>query len=272
MLDSQDTPTIAFIGAGNMASSIIGGLIQNQYPANQLWAVDRNSEKLEQLESKFGIQTSKDMEKALSNSQVIVIAVKPQGFQNACQQIHSHLNGSPLIISVAAGVTLSAMNQYLGDLPMIRSMPNTPALVGQGVTGLFANEKVDASQKAFAKQLFESVGIAEWVATEAQMDAVTALSGSGPAYFFLLMEAMEQAALTLDLSPEIAKAFTLQTALGAAHMAHKSEDSPGTLRQKVTSPGGTTEKAIQTFQAQGFEQCVLEALTAATLRSKELSK
>lgn len=269
----MDMPTIAIIGAGNMGASLMGGFIRHGYPADKLCAVDKDAAHLQMLAEKLNIQTSTDALTAASQAKVIIFAVKPNGFEQAALAIKPALQHLPLIISVAAGIKMTSISHWLGqDMPIIRTMPNTPALIGCGATALVANAKVSAEQKDLAESLLRAVGIVEWIKDEAQMDTVTALSGSGPAYFFLVMEAMQAAAESQGLSPEVAKMLTLQTALGAARMAMESESSLIDLRHHVTSPGGTTEKAINVLEEHDIKGIFKQAIEAARQRSQELAK
>ena len=265
---------ITFIGAGNMASAIIGGLIKNGHSAANITAADPYQPQLEKVSAQFGIQISSDNNEALSRANVLILAVKPQQMQQVCEGIKAIISAQkPLIISIAAGITTDMFQHWLGDkISLVRCMPNTPALVQTGATGLFATLAVSDEQKTQAKNLLGAIGIADWVNTEEQLDAVTALSGSGPAYFFLMMEAMIDAGEKLGLSRETAEKLCLQTALGAAKMAIESEDPVSELRRKVTSPNGTTEAAINSFEENGFRQLVETALQAADTRSKTLAE
>ncbi|MEH6344574.1 MAG: pyrroline-5-carboxylate reductase [Bermanella sp.] len=266
--------TIAFIGAGNMAGAIIGGLVENGFDKNKLWASDPSQEKIDELTSTLGIQGTTDNASAIKQADVVILAIKPQVMETVLSPIKDALQKQqPLIISVAAGINLNSISKWTGgNLAVVRCMPNTPALVQQGASGLFANEQVSAQQKTISEQILNAVGISVWVDEENQLDAVTAVSGSGPAYFFLFMEAMVEAGKKLGLSEETAKELTLKTALGAATMASQSSDSPAQLRKKVTSPNGTTEKAINSFIDQNLSKVVETALTAANDRSVELCK
>lgn len=270
---STQTARLVFIGAGNMASSIIGGLVSHGYPADLITATDLNNEQLEQLAQQTGINTSTDNNAAATNADAIILAVKPQIMEAVTSPLKPVIaNNKPLIISIAAGITASNLLDWMGaDLPVIRTMPNTPALVQTGATGLYANSAVSASQKALADTVFSAIGLASWFDQEADLDAVVAISGSGPAYFFMLMEAMEQAGVKLGLSAESARELTLQTALGAARLAQASDVSPAELRRRVTSPGGTTEQAVRCFEEGGLHELVDTALQAASKRSKELA-
>lgn len=203
---------------------------------------------------------------------MIVLAVKPQAMKAVCQALRPSLKPQQLMVSIAAGITCSSMNSWLGAQPIVRCMPNTPALLRQGVSGLYATAEVSAQQRQQAEELLSAVGIALWLDQEQQLDAVTAVSGSGPAYFFLLIEAMTAAGEKLGLPRETAAQLTLQTALGAAHMAVSSDVDAAELRRRVTSPAGTTEAAIKSFQAGGFEALVEKALGAAAHRSAEMAE
>ncbi|TWI58392.1 pyrroline-5-carboxylate reductase [Pseudomonas duriflava] len=262
---------IAFIGAGNMAASLIGGLRTQGVAADLITASNPLADQRAALQSDHGIRTFESNLDALKDADVVVLAIKPQIMQRVCQEIAASLQPEQLVVSVAAGITCTSLTQWLGARALVRCMPNTPALLRQGASGLFANEQVSAAQRQQAEQLLAAVGITVWVDTEAQLDAVTAVSGSGPAYFFLLMEAMTRAGEHLGLDRDTASRLTLQTALGAAQMALASDVSPAELRRRVTSPGGTTEQAIKTFQDDGFEALVQKALAAASRRSAELA-
>lgn len=263
---------ISFIGAGNMASSLIGGLLAQGVSASALRASDSNPEQCQRVSESLGIQTYADNAAAVQDADVVVLAIKPQGMKAVCQALAPHLNEQQLIVSIAAGISCESLENWLGPRALVRCMPNTPALLRQGVSGLFANPRVSADQRSQAEQLLGAVGTALWLDNEAQIDAVTAVSGSGPAYFFLLIEAMIAAGERLGLSRELASQLTQQTALGAARMVIESDVDASELRRRVTSPAGTTEAAIKTFQAGGFEALVEQALTAAAARSAELAE
>ena len=263
---------IAFIGAGNMASSLIGGLLAKGLDAAQIRASDPGAETRARVSTEHGIELFADNAQAVQDADVIVIAVKPQVMKAVCQDLRAHLEPHQLLISIAAGITCTSLQNWLGNQPLVRCMPNTPALLGKGVSGLFATAAVTAEQRQQAEDLLSAVGIAVWVDTEAQIDAVTAVSGSGPAYFFLLIEAMADAGVKLGLPREVAKQLAEQTALGAAHMAVASDVDAAELRRRVTSPAGTTEAAIKSFQADGFAASVEKALSAAAHRSAEMAE
>ncbi|MCQ4234491.1 pyrroline-5-carboxylate reductase [Pseudomonas stutzeri] len=268
------SPRIAFIGAGNMAASLIGGLRAQGVAADAIRASDPGAEQRARISAEHGIQTFADNRDALMNADVVVLAVKPQVMQAVCRDLAAQLAPTTLIVSIAAGITCDSLQRWLGTQPraIVRCMPNTPALLRQGVSGLFANAQVSAMQKQQAEQLLSAVGVALWLDEEQLINAVTAVSGSGPAYFFLLIEAMTAAGEQLGLPRTTAAQLTLQTALGAARMACESDVDAAELRRRVTSPNGTTEAAIKAFQVGGFEQLVQQALNAAAHRSAELAE
>jgi len=265
---------ITFIGAGNMAASMIGGLIQQGFQAHQITAADIDEAKLAQLQQQFQIHTTPDNQQAIQQANVVIFAVKPQSLQIAAKTLAPILTQTqPLILSIAAGIRTQHIGQWLGSpLSIVRCMPNTPALIQLGATGLYANAHTSAEEKTLAQSITDAIGLSVWVETEQELDLVTALSGSGPAYFFLFMEALEQAAQTLGLSAQTAHQLTQQTALGAASMATQAQTPLVTLRKNVTSPGGTTEKAILSFENTDLRKSVLTAVNAAYQRSIELSQ
>lgn len=265
-------PRIAFIGAGNMAASLIGGLLAQGIPASHIRASDPGAEQRTKIAAEHGIALFADNAEAILNADVIVLATKPQVLKDVCLALAPSLQDGQLLLSIAAGISCASLGNWLGARPIVRCMPNTPALLRQGVSGLYANAHVSPTQRALAEQLLSAVGIALWLENEQQIDAVTAVSGSGPAYFFLLIEAMSAAGEQLGLPKAIAAQLTLQTALGAAHMAVASDVDAAELRRRVTSPNGTTEAAINTFQAGGFAELVEQALSAAAKRSAELAE
>lgn len=268
------TKKIGFIGGGNMASSLISGLITSGQPVQQIWVSDSNKEKLSYLAAKFHVNISGSNDELIAQVDVLVLAVKPQAISAVIKNsIHCFSSNNILIVSIAAGINQSSLSQWLGeDKAIIRCMPNTPALVLTGATGLHSNKNVSVEQHDLAENIMRSVGICVWVEQESELDAVTAVSGSGPAYFFLLMEAMEKSALALGLTEKTARLLIEQTALGAAKIALESAESPGELRRKVTSPGGTTEQAINTFNEGDLTGLVGKALQAAYDRSIQLAK
>jgi len=268
---------IAFIGAGNMAASLIGGLRAQGIDAAAIRASDPGAEQRAKIAAEHGIEVLADNVEAIKGADVIVLAVKPQAMKMVCQALAPSLDAGQLIVSIAAGINCASLENWLGTQagaprPIVRCMPNTPALLRQGVSGLYANVGVSAEQRQQAEKLLSAVGLALWLDEEKLLDAVTAVSGSGPAYFFLLIEAMTAAGEQLGLPRETAAQLTLQTALGAARMAVSSDVDAAELRRRVTSPAGTTEAAIKTFQAGGFEALVEQALNAAARRSAELAE
>ncbi len=266
-------PRITFIGAGNMGQSLMGGLIDDGYPADKIWASNPILEHLELLHDKYAVKTTPDNLTAAKHGDVIVLCIKPQVLESVCKEI-AEIAKDKLIISIAAGVTTTAISQWLGNdkYAIIRCMPNTPALVRCGASSLFANPHVSVEHKQYAESIMRAVGICQWVNSETDLDIITALSGSGPAYYFLLMEAMQAQAITLGLSPDIAHLFTLQTALGAARLAMESNQSPQQLRENVTSPGGTTAAAIDTLEQHDFHDIVAKAMTAAKQRAEDIAQ
>ncbi len=272
-LTRMTSSKLTFIGGGNMASSLIGGLIADGYDSRQITVSDPDSDKLAQLAARFDVHTETDNSKAIEHAKVVVLAVKPQSLETVARGIaDSVARGRPLVISIAAGIQASALAEWLGgEVALVRTMPNTPAMIQAGATGLYASPGVTSAQRDMAESILRAVGLTRWVEEESLMDAVTAVSGSGPAYFFLVMEAIEAAAADMGLDPETARLLTLQTALGAARMALESSDSPATLRQKVTSPGGTTERALQILEQGRLRELFAEALKGAQARSRELS-
>lgn len=264
---------ICFIGCGNMGRSLIGGILANGYPGELICGADPEAEQRDKITDLFGITTHSDNFAAINGAGVVVLAVKPQAMAATVKHLAGNFGEQPpLVISIAAGIRLSAIHGWLQqDLPIIRAMPNTPALIQAGATALFANELATAAHKETAETILRSVGTAVWVDHESLMDTVTALSGSGPAYFFQLMEILEKAAIDMGLQPEQARLLTQETALGAAKMAMESEQDTASLRRQVTSPGGTTEAALAVLEQGDIEQLFRNALQAAQRRSVELA-
>lgn len=268
------TRTIGFIGGGNMATSLMSGLIASGHSPQQIWVSDTAAATLQSHRDRLNVNTSSDNCQVVKEVDVVVLAVKPQILRDVALQIAPIVQQkNALVVSIAAGISQTSLALWLGgNTGIVRCMPNTPALVLTGATALHANANVDDEQKDLAENILRAVGISLWVEQEGQLDAVTAVSGSGPAYFFLMMEAMEQAAIAMGLDEHTARLLVQQTALGAAKIALESAESPAQLRERVTSPGGTTQKAIETFQQNGFEALVSKALLAARDRSIEMSK
>ena len=264
---------IAFIGGGNMARSLIGGLLAAGIEPSTIRVADPNTDCRDALAADFGVATFEQASVAVEGASTWLFAVKPQVMRSLCESLAPIAQTArPLLVSIAAGITSAQMQRWLGgNLAVVRTMPNTPALLGAGVTGLFASAHVDANGRRLAQALLSSAGQTVWIDDESKMDAVTAVSGSGPAYVFLLAEAMEAAAITEGLAPDAARKLVLQTVLGAARMLTESEVAPEELRRRVTSPNGTTQAAIETFQAGGFEQLVGKAIHAASQRGRQLS-
>jgi pyrroline-5-carboxylate reductase len=265
--------TLAFIGGGNMARSLIGGLVNNGFAAQSIHVADTSTESLEQLSARYPVQTFTDNAAAIANADVVILAVKPQQLQQVCRELAPHWQQQKLLISIAAGIRLDDITRWIGhsEAAVVRAMPNTPSLVRAGATALCANAHVSHAQHELAESILRAVGLALWVKHEQQMDAVTALSGSGPAYFFLVMEAMQTAGMDLGLPEETARLLALETAFGAAKMALESDESACVLRQRVTSPGGTTERALDVFENEDLRGSFNKALSAAAARAAELA-
>lgn len=261
---------IGFIGGGNMAQAMIGGLLVNGMPAEQIMVSDP-VESIRNRLSESGILTVTSNKKLLKFADVVIIAIKPQLFTQVLTPLAGKLTDE-LVISVAAGMPIASIAALLKHQNIVRAMPNTPALIQSGATGLFASESVSPAHKKVAKKILSAAGLVVWVEDEEQLHAVTAVSGSAPAYFFYFMEAMISTGKALGLSAKQAKALTLQTALGAAQMAITSDDEPAELRRKVTSPNGTTQAALESMQANALDQKIAAAMQACVKRSKEMAK
>jgi len=263
---------ISFIGGGNMARSLIGGLISNGVNPTQIRVADVVP--TPPATAHYPIQVFTDNVKAIQDAQVVVLAVKPQQMQSVALELRPHLiDPAPLFISIAAGIRLNDLSRWLGEtVSLVRVMPNTPALVRSGASALFANSQASELQKELAENILRSVGLTLWLKDEDLMDLVTALSGSGPAYFFLIMELLEKAAIDLGLPQEQASLLTIQTAFGAAKMALESNEDVSILRNRVTSKGGTTEQAIKTLHEGGIEILLKKTLIAARDRSIQLAE
>lgn len=266
-------PSLCFIGGGNMARSLVGGLIADGWPADRIQVTDTNPEALALLAERFGVTTRQGNALAARDADVLVLAVKPQAMHTVAGEIAAAVQTRrPLIISIAAGIRIADLDRWLGgNNAIVRCMPNTPALVQSSATALFANPRVDDGQRNLAESILRAVGLTLWLDDEQLMDAVTALSGSGPAYFFLIMEALQAAGEQLGLPTETARLLTLQTAFGAAKMALESAEDASSLRQRVTSPGGTTERALHVMEEGQLRDLMVRALAAASARSHELA-
>ena len=267
------TKNITFIGCGNMGSSLIKGLLNSGYPAQNIFGIEPDKSKRQVLEKELAIQTAEDHTEFISNADVLVLAVKPQILLTTLNTIKNNIPDECLIVTIAAGISCNSIERCLSsDMAVIRVMPNTPSLINLGAAGMYANKNVNAEQKTIAQQIAQAVGIAHWVNDENLIDVITAVSGSGPAYYFFMMEIMNKVAIDLGLDPEQASSLVKQTAIGAAKMASISTESLEQLRKNVTSPGGTTEAAIHCFIENNFEQIVRQAVNKAKDRSKELSE
>jgi len=265
--------TVAFIGGGNMARSLIGALIRGGVAARSIAVAEPDATTREALARDFGIVAHASSTDAVRGASTIVLAVKPQVLAGVCPEIGRALgDAAPLIVSIAAGIRIDQIERWIGrPLPIVRAMPNTPALIGAGATGLIANARASEDDRASAEAMLDAAGRTAWIEREDLMDTVTALSGSGPAYFFLLVEALEDAAVAQGLPRETARMLASQTCLGAGRMLVESGEAPSTLRERVTSPGGTTAAALAAFDAGGLRKLVAAAVAAATERGRELS-
>lgn len=265
---------IAFIGGGNMARSLVGGLVAAGTPRGTISVSEPQPELRNNLQEDFGINIHADNISAATGARVIVLAVKPQILQEVVVPLGRLVTEQqPLLVSVAAGVTAPSIERWAGGRPaLVRVMPNTPALVGAGISALYANENVDEDQCKLAETIMSAVGKTVWIQDESLMDTVTAVSGSGPAYFFYVMQAINDAAVSDGLDTETARLLTLETALGAARLALESAEDPGSLQKRVTSPGGTTEAAINVLNSSGVSDAFQNAVSAARARGGELAK
>jgi pyrroline-5-carboxylate reductase len=268
-----DIKRLAFIGGGNMAAALIGGLIRQGLPSARIVVADPSAETLDRLVRTYGVQRASDNAGAATGAEAVILAVKPQQMRSVCLALKAPVESAKaLLISVAAGIPHAALSRWFGvHTPIVRTMPNRPALSGFGATGLYAPPSVGAAGRALAESIMAAVSATVWVEHESQMDTVTALSGSGPAYFFLFMEALEAAAHERGLPHDIAHKLTLATAYGAARMARESHEPLALLREQVTSQGGTTAAALAVLDAAGLRATVAHAVAAADRRSAELA-
>ncbi|MDA8022360.1 MAG: pyrroline-5-carboxylate reductase [Gammaproteobacteria bacterium] len=268
---------ISFIGGGNMAAALLGGLVRGGWPAEALAVAEPRAEQRRELTRRFGVACFEDNAECAARADAVVFAVKPQALREAANSVADALRrGKPLLISIAAGIRCDDLLRWAGgDFALVRAMPNTPALVGAGITGLFANAHASAAQRELAQEVLRAAGGTLWVAREELMDAVTAVSGSGPAYFFKMMEVMAESAAAHGLAREDAGELAVQTALGAAILAreHTSEggSGPAELRRQVTSPGGTTEAALLAMENGGFARALRGGMDAARARAAEIA-
>ena len=265
---------IAFIGGGNMAAALIGGLLQDA-PAGSRPSIvvsDPSEERRRTLAERLAIETTEDNHAALEGAQMVVLAVKPQMMREVAEDLADGLAAGQLVISIAAGIPVEALQGWLGGhRAVVRAMPNTPSMVGCGASGLFAAEAVSEEQRSDAESLMRAVGVVQWLEEESQIDEVTALSGSGPAYAFYLMESMQAAAEELGMASDTARLLTLETVFGAAKLALAADESPAELRRRVSSPGGTTEQAIRALDDAGVREAFARAVRASRDRSRELA-
>ena len=265
--------TIGFIGGGNMAKALIGGLLAADRVAGNILVAEPNRDAAEYLRDTFGVKVLSDNQQLVAEADVVVVAVKPQVVAEVVRGVAQVIaSRQPLLVSIVAGIPVSAFTSWVGgSLAMVRTMPNTPALIGKGITALFANEQVTAAQREQAEQILTAAGRTLWVEQEQLLDAVTAVSGSGPAYFFRVIEAMIAAGEALGLSTAEATQLTIATAVGAAELAQASEQPVAELRRQVTSPGGTTAAALEVLEAGQIDDLFQRALTAAVQRAVELA-
>lgn len=262
---------ITFIGGGNMAASLIGGLVPEQFKASDVCVYDINKQTLESINKQFSVWVTAELAQAVNGADIVVLAVKPQVLQIVCKQIKEQLKHKPLFISIAAGIRGGDINRWLGDdQAIVRCMPNTPSLLQCGATGLYANDAVNEQQKQQSQKILEAVGLSVWVDKETDIDIVTAISGSGPAYFFLFIESLQKAGVELGLKESVASQLAAQTALGAAKMALANSDIEK-LRKNVTSKGGTTEQALLSFDKNDLKGIVAQAVDAAYQRSQQMA-
>ena len=270
VMASAVNSNICFIGGGNMAQALIGGLISRGLPPTRITVSDP-VEQIRQLLQEKDIHVTQDNVVAIQNADVVVLAVKPQVLATVLRPLKGLLSDK-LVISIIAGAEIQTISNLIDSNRIVRVMPNTPALVQTGAHGIYANDVVGASDRELTSQILAATGLTIWVNSEAQIDAVTAVSGSGPAYFFYLMESMIRAGKNLGLDEKVATALTLQTALGAAQMAITSSNTPSELRKNVTSPNGTTQAALEVFDRAQISQNIQSALAAAQKRSQELAQ
>ncbi len=260
---------ICFIGGGNMATALIGGLLKRDFAAAQLRVVEIGADSRARLQSEFGVQATAELSVGVAGSDTIVLAVKPQQLREVAIQLAPLLSGQ-LLISIAAGIRAADLARWTGSQNVVRAMPNTPALIQSGMTGLYALPAVSKAQCGIAQTVLAAVGSTLWLEDEAMMDAVTAVSGSGPAYVFYFIEAMQQAARELGFNDDDARRLVLDTFLGAAKLADASEDDVSVLCTRVTSKNGTTERALLSMEANNVKQHVAAAVHAAATRAREM--
>ncbi len=265
---------LGIIGGGNMAASLVGGLIADKCDPSTVWVSDPNTLKLDFFKKEFLVNTTLNNDEVIKATDVVLLAVKPQILCSVATQLAPLVRQhKPLIISIAAGIREADLQHWLGGgLAIVRCMPNTPACIGSAITGMFANSFVQEDQRDQAETILRAVGLTLWLSDENLLNAVTALSGAGPAYFFLVMEALERAGVEMGLTSEDAHLLTVQTALGAARLALESSESLASLRQRVTSKGGVTECAVQVLETGGLSALFVRALKAGSFRSEDIAR
>ena len=263
---------ITFIGGGNMATALIAGLQSGRGGPLEIRVADPDEDARKRLMREYGIETFSEGARAIEDADVIVLAVKPQVMPGVLETLAPAIEAGQLVLSIAAGTTVSGIQGALGDdRPVVRAMPNTPALIGHGICGLYASANCRDHHREQAERIMKAAGEVVWVEEEALMDVVTAISGSGPAYYFLLTEALAAAGAALGLDESDARRLAVHTAEGAGAMMLAADDAPAELRARVTSPGGTTQAALEHFEASGFGEIVRGAVDAATRRGRELA-
>ncbi|WP_263768374.1 pyrroline-5-carboxylate reductase [Propionivibrio soli] len=263
---------ITFIGGGNMANALIGGLLNHGFPPSSIAVIEISEEGRARMEKSYGVRCYSEPEAEALNCDAILLAVKPQQMRAACAPLQKYLK-EQLVISIAAGLRLADLSRWLGGYDrLVRTMPNTPSLIGAGVTGMFASPGVSEAERLGAERVLQAVGSTLWVNEESQIDAVTAISGSGPAYVFLFIEALQQAAIDLGFTQKQARQLSIETTLGAARLAAQSDEAASTLRERVTSKGGTTEAAIRTMIERGVKEGIIAGAFAANARGGELGE
>ena len=263
---------ITFVGGGNMANALIGGLLNDGFSPNDIAVIEISAEKCEHLEKSYSVRCYAEAEAAALHCDAVLLAVKPQQMREVCAPLQKHLK-QQLVISIAAGLRLEDLSRWLGGYDkLVRAMPNTPALISSGVTGLFALPTVSEAERLGAERVLKAVGSIVWVKNEAQIDAVTAISGSGPAYVFLFIEALQQAAMELGFSSSQARQLSVETVLGSARLAEQSNEPASVLRERVTSKHGTTEAALLAMAAHGVKEGIVAGVLAARNRSVELGE
>ena len=263
---------ITFLGGGNMANALIGGMLKQGFTASDIHVIDPGAEARDKLAAAYAVNTHASAETMPASPDILVLAVKPQQMKEACIPLLGKL-GNAVVVSIAAGLNLDTLSRFLGGhRKIVRCMPNTPALVSLGITGLFALPEVSDEEKAAADRVLRAVGSTVWIDSEAKMDGVTAISGSGPAYVFLFIEALQQAGAELGFTPEQARQLAIETVQGAAALAAQSTEPASVLRERVTSKGGTTEAALRTMAEKGVKEGIIAGVKAAEARGQELGK